>query len=67
VAAVIAEFAGSQSGLGALMLRANDNFQTVAVFGSLVLVTAIGVGAFALMSILERIVVPWHERFRDEA
>jgi NitT/TauT family transport system permease protein len=67
VAAVIAEFAGAQSGLGALMLRANDNFQTEAVFGSLVLITAIGVGAFMVMSVLERIVVPWHERFRDEA
>jgi len=67
VAAVIAEFAGSESGLGALMLRANDNLTTEAVFGSLILVTAIGVGAFALMSLLERVVVPWHERFRDES
>jgi ABC-type nitrate/sulfonate/bicarbonate transport system permease component len=44
-----------------------NNFQTEAVFSSLVLITAIGVGAFMLMSVLERIVVPWHERFRDEA
>jgi NitT/TauT family transport system permease protein len=64
VAAVIAEFAGAESGLGALMLRANDNLQTEAVFGALFLVTAIGVGFFALMSGLERLVVPWHEKFR---
>jgi NitT/TauT family transport system permease protein len=67
VAAVIAEFAGSESGLGALMLRANDNLQTEAVFGALILVTVIGVGAFALMSLLERVFVPWHERFRDQS
>jgi ABC-type nitrate/sulfonate/bicarbonate transport system permease component len=65
VAAVIAEFAGAESGLGALMLRANDNLQTEAVFGALILITAIGVGAFALMSLLERVAVPWHEKFRD--
>jgi ABC-type nitrate/sulfonate/bicarbonate transport system permease component len=66
VAAVIAEFAGAESGLGALMLRANDNLQTDAVFGALILITAIGVGFFALMSLLERLVVPWHEQFRKE-
>ena len=66
VAAVIAEFAGAESGLGALMLRANDNLQTEAVFGALILITAIGVGFFALMSLLERVVVPWHEQFRKE-
>ena len=65
VAAVIAEFAGAESGLGALMLRANDNLQTEAVFGALILITAIGVGFFALMSLLERLVVPWHEQYRN--
>ncbi|MBM3668054.1 MAG: ABC transporter permease [Actinobacteria bacterium] len=66
VAAVIAEFAGAESGLGALMLRANDNLQTEAVFGALILITAIGVGFFALMSLLERLIVPWHEQYRKD-
>lgn len=64
VAAVIAEFAGSKSGLGAMMLRANNYLQTETTFGALILVTVIGVGFFALMSLLERICVPWHEKFR---
>jgi NitT/TauT family transport system permease protein len=64
VAAVIAEFAGSDAGLGAMMLRANNYLQTQAVFGALFLVTLIGVGFFALMSLLERLLVPWHEKFR---
>lgn len=64
IAAVIAEWAGSEKGLGAMMLRANTNLQTEIVFGSLVLITFIGLGAFGLMVLLERIVVPWHERFR---
>lgn len=66
VAAVIAEFAGAESGLGAMMLRANDYLQTDAVFGALILVTAIGVGFFGVMTLLERLVVPWHEKFRKD-
>lgn len=64
IAAVIAEWAGSEKGLGAMMLRANTNLQTEIVFGTLVLITLIGLGAFGLMVLLERIFVPWHERFR---
>jgi NitT/TauT family transport system permease protein len=64
IAAVIAEWAGSTKGLGAMMLRANTNLQTEVVFGALVLITLIGLGAFGLMVLLERILVPWHERFR---
>ena len=66
IAAVIAEWAGSESGLGALMLRANDSLQTEKVFGALILITLLGLGAFALMMVLERIFVPWHERFRGQ-
>jgi ABC-type nitrate/sulfonate/bicarbonate transport system permease component len=64
IAAVVAEWAGSERGLGAQMLRANNLLETTSVFGSLVLVTVLGVGLFALVSALERIVVPWHEPFR---
>lgn len=64
VAAVIAEFAGAKSGLGAMMLRANNYLETQTTFGALILVTVIGVGFFALMTLLERICVPWHENFR---
>lgn len=67
IAAVIAEWAGSESGLGALMLRANDSLQTEKVFGALILITLVGLGAFALMMVLERIFVPWHERFRGQS
>lgn len=67
IAAVIAEWAGSEKGLGALMLRANDSLQTEKVFGALILITLLGLGAFALMMVLERIFVPWHERFRGQS
>jgi ABC-type nitrate/sulfonate/bicarbonate transport system permease component len=65
VAAAISEWAGSEEGLGALMLRANNNFETEAVFGAVVLVTILGVGSFALVALAERLFVPWHERYRS--
>jgi ABC-type nitrate/sulfonate/bicarbonate transport system permease component len=64
VAAIVAEFAGSNEGLGAMMLRARLSLETETIFGALILATLIGVGCFALMSALERVVVPWHPRFR---
>lgn len=60
IAAVIAEWSGANRGLGALMLRANNNLNTEAVFGCLVLITAIGVGSFALVSLIESKTIPWH-------
>lgn len=64
IAAVISEWAGATEGLGALMIRANMTLQTTTVFGSLVIITAIGVGSFAVVSAIERLVVPWHEPYR---
>jgi ABC-type nitrate/sulfonate/bicarbonate transport system permease component len=64
IAAVISEWSGAQSGLGALMLRANNVLDTELVFGSLVLITVIGVGFFGLVSLLERRVIPWHASHR---
>lgn len=65
VAAVIAEWTGADSGLGSLMLRANADFNTPVVFGSVVIVTFIGLALFGIVSILERKVTPWHAASRD--
>lgn len=62
VAAVIAEYTGAEKGLGALMTRANSDYNIPVVFGSVVIVTAIGLGLFLLVSLLERRVTPWARR-----
>jgi putative hydroxymethylpyrimidine transport system permease protein len=60
VAAVIAEYTGAEHGLGALMLRANSDYNIPVVFGSVVLVTVIGLALFGLTSLAERKLTPWH-------
>lgn len=65
VAAVIAEWTGSVEGLGALMLRANSDYNTIVVFGSVAWVTAIGLAMFAGASLLERKFTPWQHGARN--
>jgi ABC-type nitrate/sulfonate/bicarbonate transport system permease component len=58
VGAVVAEFVGSDRGLGYLILLANAELRTPLLFACLVWLGAIGVGLFALMHWLERL-SPW--------
>lgn len=60
VAAVIGEYTGAEHGLGALMLRANSDYNIPVVFGSVVLVTVIGLTLFGLTTLAERKLTPWH-------
>jgi putative hydroxymethylpyrimidine transport system permease protein len=59
IAAVFAEWAGSSSGLGHLILADNANFQTARMFASIVLLSAMALGLFALVALAERLVVTW--------
>lgn len=65
VAAVIAEWTGADRGLGALMLRANSDYNTEVVFGSVVIITVIGLGLFGLASLAERKLTPWAHAARE--
>lgn len=65
VAAVIAEWTGADRGLGALMLRANSDYNTEVVFGSVVIITAIGLGLFGLVTLAERKLTPWANASRE--
>lgn len=64
VAAVIAEWTGADKGLGALMLRANGDYNTVVVFGCVFWVTVIGLTMFGLAALAERKLTPWHHASR---
>lgn len=64
VAAVISEWTGSERGLGAMMLRANSDYNVTVVFGCVVLVTLIGLSLFGIVSLLERKFTPWHRESR---
>lgn len=60
VGAVVGEFTGSDRGLGTLMLRAIGVVNTPMLFAALVVLTVLAIALFALMELLERLVIPWH-------
>ena len=67
IGAVIGEWVGSSEGLGYLMLRSKPQFLTERVFASIVILSALGIGLFASVGILERIAIPWRRPANEES
>ena len=61
IGAVVAEFLSGSSGMGQLILIANGDFDTPALFGAVVVLAVLGVSLTALVSYLERRVLFWQE------
>ena len=59
IGAVFGELVGSSAGLGYLMTRAAAQFLTARVFACIVLLSLIGIALFALVALVERVVLPW--------
>jgi putative hydroxymethylpyrimidine transport system permease protein len=62
IGAVFGEWSGSNQGLGYVMLAATPNLLTTRIFAAIVLLTAIALLLFGIVSLLERIFVPWAPR-----
>jgi len=64
IGAVFGEWAGSNAGLGYVMLEAEPNLQTARMFSAIIILTVIATLLFGLVSLAERLIVPWsrHER-----
>ncbi|MGV3487121.1 MAG: ABC transporter permease [Tuberibacillus sp.] len=60
VGAIVGEFVGANKGLGYLLLVANGNLNTTAMFAALAVLTFIGLVFFYLIELLEKLVIPWH-------
>jgi len=60
IGAVIGEWVGASQGLGYLMTRSIPQFQTDRVFAAIFILTFMGVALFTLITMAERITVPWH-------
>jgi ABC-type nitrate/sulfonate/bicarbonate transport system permease component len=58
--AVFGEWVGARGGLGYLLLIKNRAVNTDDVFAIIVVLAALGVMFFGLISLIERLVVPWH-------
>ena len=66
VGAVVGEFVGSNSGIGYVLQIANGNFNLPLMFAALVLLSLMGVILFAIVEVVERIMIPWHQSRRGE-
>jgi putative hydroxymethylpyrimidine transport system permease protein len=62
IGAVFGEWSGSSQGLGYVMLAATPNLLTARIFAAIVLLTAVALVLFGVVSLLERIFVPWAPR-----
>jgi len=65
IGAVFSELVGSSEGLGYLMQRAASQFQTARVFASIFILAMMGIGLFALVTLIERLVLPWRAFVTD--
>ncbi len=59
VGAVVAEWTGADSGLGYLVLSANARLATAQAFAAIVIITAVGLLAYAAAVLLERRLCWW--------
>jgi NitT/TauT family transport system permease protein/putative hydroxymethylpyrimidine transport system permease protein len=59
IGAVFGEWAGSDSGLGHLMLQDNAQLETARLFAAVVVLSTIAIALFGLLALAERHIVTW--------
>ncbi len=62
--AVIGEWLGASKGLGVYMTRAAHSYQTGSVLASVVVISSLSLMVFALIELLARFTMPWHQEGR---
>jgi ABC-type nitrate/sulfonate/bicarbonate transport system permease component len=62
IGAVFGEWAGADDGLGRLVLLGSQQLETARTYAGVVILTAMAVGLFALVTLAERVAVPWNRR-----
>lgn len=60
VGATIGEWVGGSAGLGLFMLRSKNALATDQVFVAIVITSALSIGLFTLIYLIERAVLPWY-------
>ena len=61
VGAVFGEWAGSSSGLGFVMLQSQPSLDTARIFACVLVLSALALCLYGLVSLAERFIVPWHK------
>ncbi len=62
IGAVFGEWSGSNAGLGYVMLAATPNLLTARIFAAIFILTVVALALFGLVSLVERLAVPWAPR-----
>jgi NitT/TauT family transport system permease protein len=60
IGAIVAEFVGSDTGIGHAILAANATLQTETMFAGVLYITIVGIILFLAIDLLERLMLPWH-------
>ena len=62
--AIVGEWVGADRGLGVTLIVALFQFQVALLWAAMFLTTAIALGAYGLIALSERFLIPWHESVR---
>lgn len=62
IGAIFGEYVGGYEGLGILMQTAKNSFQTDVVFAAIFVTAVLSIGLFLMVSVAERLLLPWHAR-----
>lgn len=66
IAAVFAEYAGSDAGLGYLIQRGTPTFDTSRVYAAILILTVGSLALYGLMALIERRLVPWERHSANQ-
>jgi ABC-type nitrate/sulfonate/bicarbonate transport system permease component len=65
IGALFGEWAGSYQGLGYLMQQRQAQFDAAGLFAAIAALTLLGISLFGAVTLLERILIPWHTAAGD--
>jgi NitT/TauT family transport system permease protein len=67
VGAIVGEWVGSEKGLGYVLLLANGQLDTALAFAVILILSAMGMGLFFVVWLLEKVLISWHvsERVKE--
>ena len=61
VGAIVGEFIASDRGLGYIIINSQYTMDTPPIFAALILVSVIGAALFGLVTLCEKVLMPWHQ------
>jgi NitT/TauT family transport system permease protein len=65
IGAIVGEFIGSDTGLGYVLISANGMLDSALLFVALVWITVVSLIFYAMVSVAEKLIVPWHTSVRS--